>query len=79
MAELSIPVDAVQSDPSDYVFSFRVESIRATRAGVVDEPDIDDPIKGDAHALVRCSEPKPNKDRKREIRERIVADCRRVI
>ncbi|MFK0015017.1 hypothetical protein [Streptomyces sp. NPDC091027] len=75
LEELNLSPRVLKTSPTDLVFAFRVGDIRSADAGVVDTPDEEDELKGQAHTSIRCSEENPKKERRNSIRLHLIDSC----
>ncbi|MER5887260.1 hypothetical protein ABT160_25850 [Streptomyces sp. NPDC001941] len=59
------------------VYGFSVQTVRSCKAKLINDPDLDDPPIGIAHALIQGDVPKPEKPVRREISESLAQASRR--
>lgn len=68
---------AVVRKEGQEVFGFAAAAPRSCGAGIVNDPDPDDPPAGIAHALIQCETSKPDRARRREIAETLARASRK--
>lgn len=71
--------DSILRKSTQMVFGFAALVPRSCGAGVIDDPQPDDPPAGIAHALIQCEVPRPSKPRRRQVSEALAAASRRIV
>jgi hypothetical protein len=75
LAKINKEPEDVKKNPDDLIFGVLAQKVRDAGAGVVDTPDPEDEVLGEAHASIRYQERSVNKKTERAVREKIIAAC----
>ena len=79
LAKASLQPDCILRKSTQMVFGFKAEVPRSYSAEIVDDPQLDDPPAGVAHALIQCEPPRPPRPRRRIISEALAQASVRIV